>query len=383
MEFLKSELEEIKKQNLYRRLIHSRPLDATKFILNGREVINAASNNYLGLTHDRRVIEFVLSCVKEYGTGSGASRLVVGSFDLHQKLEREIADLKRCDGSIVFPTGYQANVGTISALVGKGDVIFSDRLNHASIIDGCRLSKAEIVVYEHRDLSDLESKLKIRRKFRRALIITDTVFSVDGDVAPVRELKKIAEDYDAIFMVDEAHATGVFGERGGGVTEEQNVEVDVNMGTLSKALASQGGYVAGSELLKDYLVNKARAFIYSTALSPANVAAAIAAIKVVKEDRKIREKLWRNVKLLRKGLKDLNFEILSEESQITPVLIGDEKVGVEFSKELLKNGVFCPILRYPTVPKGMSRVRVSVTAAHTREQIDKILDAFEKARRVI
>lgn len=383
MEFIDLELKELEEVHLLRKLAYLKPLDATRFLLKGKEVINAASNNYLGLTHNPEVIEETKKYIELYGTGGGASRLVVGSFDIHEELEREIAYVKGCEDSIVFSSGYSANVGTISALVGKGDVIFSDELNHASIIDGCRLSKAKIVVYRHRDLRELEKKLKLRDKFRRALIVTDTVFSVDGDIAPIREIKKLAEEYNAIFMVDEAHATGVFGEKGGGVTEELGVKADVNMGTLSKALASQGGYVAGSEKLKEFLVNKARSFIYSTALNPASVAAALAALRVIRENAEIRKTLWRNVRCLRKGLKEIGFKIISEESQITPVLIGDEKTGLEFSRLLLKYGVFCPILRYPTVPKGMSRVRVSVTAAHTEEQIDRILHAFEKARKVV
>ena len=378
-----AELKNLADSNLLRRITHLKPLGPAKFLLNGKEVINAASNNYLGLTHHPEVIRKIKEFVEIYGAGSGASRLVVGSFDLHNELEMEIAKIKGCEDSIVFSSGYAANVGTISSLVGKEDVIFSDELNHASIIDGCRLSKAKIVVYKHRDIYDLEKKLKIRDDFRRALIVTDTVFSVDGDVAPIKEIKKLAVEYNAIFMVDEAHATGVFGEKGGGVTEELGVKVDVNMGTLSKALASQGGYVAGSRTLKEFLVNKARSFIYSTALNPASVAAALAALKVIRHDPEIRRKLWSNVRYLRRGLKEMGFQILSEESQITPVLIGGEREGVEFSKLLLEYGVFCPILRYPTVPRGKSRVRVSVTAAHEREEIDAILYAFEKAKKVV
>ncbi len=377
------ELQKLEKNSLLRNLRYVVPVSPSKFVLNGEIIVNAASNNYLGLSHHPEVINETKKVIDRYGTGAGASRLITGSLDIHAELEEEIALIKNSETSLVFSSGYAANTGTISALVGKGDVIFSDRLNHASIIDGCRLSRADIIVYNHLDVTDLEKKLRKRDEYRKALIVTDTVFSVDGDIAPLKDLKKLAEEHCCMLMVDEAHATGVFGEKGGGVTESMHVEPDINMGTLSKALASQGGYVAGSSTLRDFLVNKARSFIYSTALSPASVASALAAIRVIRKNPRLRKKLWENVELVRKGLEELGFYLISRDSHITPVLIGDERSGVQFSQELLKNGVYCPILRYPTVERGKSRVRVSVTSAHTREDIERILEAFERSKKVV
>ncbi len=377
-EMLAEDIAELKRKSLYRTLRYLRPISASKFLFEGRIIVNAASNNYLGLTHSREVVEEAKKVLEEYGAGSGASRLVSGTFDIHDILEKEIAEIKDCSRSLVFPSGYSTNVGTISAMVGRGDVIFSDRLNHASIIDGCRLSRADVVVYKHCDMYDLEKKLGMRDEYRRAMIVTDSVFSVDGDVAPLRELRKLADEFSCILMVDEAHATGVFGEKGGGVCEAAGVKADVNMGTLSKALASQGGFVAGSDVLIEYLVNKARSFIYSTSLSPPCVASAVAAVRIMRRGE-LRKKLWENVEMLRDGLEDLNFDIVSGDSHITAVLIGDESKGVRFSELLLKNGVYCPVLRYPTVEVGKSRVRVSVTASHTPDDIEKILFAFRKA----
>ncbi|MDP2845039.1 MAG: 8-amino-7-oxononanoate synthase, partial [Candidatus Methanoperedens sp.] len=331
MDWLACELANIKSKGLYRELNTIEGAQAPRIIKNGRELILLSSNNYLGLTSHPKVKKAAIDAVEEYGTGAGGARLTTGNTELHTNLEEKIAQFKDTESALVFSTGYMANVGAISALMKKGDLILSDELNHASIIDGCRLSGAEVRVYPHMDISSIEKTLRTS-KHGKKLIVTDGIFSMDGDIAPLREIVELAKDFDAMVMVDDAHATGVLGKRCGGTADYFNVEVDINMGTLSKALASMGGYIAGSSELIDYLRNRARSFMFSTALAPPAAAAAIAAIECIK-DEKPAKKLWQNVRTYKKGLIDLGFSIESK-TQIIPLLTGDAKTTTEAAAEL-------------------------------------------------
>ncbi|XGI83515.1 8-amino-7-oxononanoate synthase [Halorutilales archaeon Cl-col2-1] len=357
-----------------------------------------SSNSYLGLGSHRRLKEAACRASDKYGTGAGASRLLSGNLEPHRRLEDEIAEYKRTQDALVFSSGYAANVGTITAVTDvrkslisepgdqgsadERDVIFSDELNHASIIDGCRLSDAKTVVYDHCDPDDLREKWK-KHDGRRKLIVTDSVFSMDGDIAPLKEISEIARDDGGFVMVDEAHATGVVGEEGSGVVRREGLvdDIDIQMGTMSKALGSQGGFVAGSSELIDLLVNEARSFVFSTGLSPIDAEVSREAVNLVRsgEGENLREDLWSNVEFLRESLSDLGYEILSRESQIIPVLVGDAEDAVSLGDKLEERGIFAPAVRPPTVPEGTSRIRVSAMATHTDDEIRKVVDAFEEA----
>lgn len=349
----------------------------------GRRVLLLSSNNYLGLTTHPRVVEAAVRAVKEYGTGAGGSRLITGNMSLHRRLEEKIARFKGTEDAVVFATGYMANIGALTSLVGDGDLIASDQLNHASIIDGCRLSRAEVRVFRHNDVRELRAILEGTASYRRRLIVVDGVFSMDGDVAPLPELVELAERYDAMLMVDDAHATGVLGERGKGTVEHFGLEGRgiIQMGTLSKALASQGGYIAGPSALIDYLRNKARSFIYSTALAPAAAAAALAAIEVLEEEPEILRRLRWNVNYLYGGLKDMGYRVSPTLSAVIPVIIGDSGRALALAAALEERGVFVPAIRPPTVPPGTSRLRVTVMATHTAGDLDAALRAFREAGR--
>lgn len=371
------EVERRKREGLHREM---RLAEAANELFDSDALV-FCSNNYLGLATDLRLADAVAEAARRYGTGAGASRLVSGNFGVHRELEDSLADLKDAEDALVFSSGYAANVGTISALVGEGDTVFSDELNHASIVDGCRLSGADVVVYDHCDAEDFRRKYR-DAEGRRKLVVTDSVFSMDGDVAPLREICGAASD--GLVMVDEAHATGVAGDEGGGVVQEMGLEdcVDVQMGTLSKALGSQGGYVAGSEPLVDLLVNEARSFVYSTGLSPVDAAAAKRAVELVRSDAggELRSRLDRNVELLADGLEDLGYDV-HRESHILPVMVGGSADAVELSRRLEEEDVYVPAIRPPTVPEGTSRLRVTVTAKHSRGEVMDALAAFKRAGR--
>jgi len=340
-----------------------------------------SSNNYLGLATHPRVKAAAIAAVKIWGTGSGGSRLTTGNFNLHRQLEKRIARFKRSEDAIIFNTGYMANLGVISALVGRKDLVISDQLNHVSIVDGCRLSRAMVRIYNHNDTLDLDRILLERTSFSRCLIVTDGVFSMDGDIAPLPQLFELAQEHQAILMVDDAHATGVLGDRGAGTVEYFGLEKQgiIQMGTLSKALGSEGGYVAGSTSLIDFLRNRARSFIYSTALSPPVIAAALAALDVLEEEPHLRWQLHANVQFLYRGLKDMGFEVLPTRSAIIPLIVGDAHKAMVLSATLAEIGVFIPAIRPPTVPEGTSRLRITLMATHTRDHIQFALDAFQKA----
>jgi len=382
MRYISDELKNIKEAGLYRKLNVVGSAQGAYLEINGKKYLSFCSNNYLGLANNPLVIKAVKDAVEKYGWGAGASRLVSGNMKLHEALEDEISRFKGKEASIVFPTGYMANIGTISSLVSKGDLVICDKLNHASIIDGCRLSGADFRVYPHCDMEKLENVLRRSAKYSRKLIVTDTVFSMDGDLAPLPDIVGIALKYKAMVMVDEAHGTGVFGEKGSGVVEHFNLSEKVNivMGTLSKAVGSLGGYVSGDADLINYLRNRARSFMYTTALPPAVCAASIAGIKLIQKDASLRESLWHNVRFLKEKLKVLNFNVISSESPIIPILIGDTKEAVEVSKFLYKRGILIPAIRPPTVPARSSRLRLTVMSTHTREDMERLLDALREVK---
>ncbi|MFA5384110.1 MAG: 8-amino-7-oxononanoate synthase [Eubacteriales bacterium] len=383
MEFLKTELDSLRKTDLYRQLKWFEGPQSPRTTVNGRNCILLSSNNYLGLTDHQQVKDAALKAVVRWGTGSGGSRLISGNFLLYKELEEKIAQFKNTEEVIVFSSGYLTNIGTISSLVGPEDAVFSDELNHASIIDGCRLSRSRVVIFDHKDMQQLERALSETQDCRRRLVITDGVFSMDGDLAPLPEIVALAEKYNAFVMVDDAHATGIFGSRGTGTVEHFNLEgkVAVQVGTLSKALASCGGYVTGKSDLINYLRNKARSFIYSTGLPPAAVGSAIAAVDIIREEPEIRARLFDNATFLREGLARLGFTILTRESQIIPILVGDDSLTMAMDKALFERGIFVTGIRPPSVPPGTSRLRVSVMATHTREDLEEVLNVFESAGR--
>ena len=350
--------------------------------IDNKEVILLSSNNYLGLATHPEVINAQIEALKEFGAGSCASRLISGNMSLHGILERKIADFKHTESAIVFPTGYMANVGTISAIVGKGDLIVCDKLNHASIIDGCRLSDAKLRIYPHKDLERLKEILRKESGFKKRLIITDGIFSMDGDIAPLPEIIEVAKNFNAFLMVDDAHATGVLGKRGSGTCEYFGIKkgVDIQMGTLSKALGCLGGYIAGSRILIDYIRNKARSFIYTTGLPPAILGGCIKAIEIVEKGEDLRKKLWRNVESFRSGLKNIGFDIMDSETQIIPVFTGDISSTMKVSQKLFERGIFAPGVRQPTVPKNKCRIRTSIMATHTDEHISRAIDAFRRLK---
>lgn len=356
-EFIEQELEDLKKNNLFREFKKIEKISGTKITIDGKEYINFCSNDYLGLSQNPQIKEKAAEAIREYGFGAGASRLISGTSALHIELEEKIARYKNCQAAIVFSTGYQANLGTITSLVGKEDTVICDRLNHASIIDACRLSGAKFQIYRHCGLKDLEKILRNSLKFKKKLVITEAVFSMDGDIAPIKEITEISKKYGALTMVDYAHATGVI---------EQEGQPDIIMGTLSKALGSIGGFVAGNYQLIDYLRNKARSFIYTTALPPSACAAALAALEIIQNSPKIIEKLWENIYFFHQETSTL---ISKPQSAIIPILIGDTRKTLECSAKLFEQGFFISAIRPPTVPKGTSRLRITINASHTKEEL--------------
>jgi glycine C-acetyltransferase len=381
--FLLTELESLRNRGLYRSLRCVEGDQGPTLLIDGREVINFSSNNYLGLANHPALREAAKEAIDRYGCGSGASRLISGNMTLHVELESKIAKLKGTEAALVFNSGFQANTGVIPVLVGDGDVILSDALNHASIIDGCRLSRAKIIVYGHGDLDEIERRLKKSPPNRRKLIVTESLFSMDGDEAPLTDIVTLAEKYGAIVMVDEAHATGVYEPNGAGIVAKLGLgeRVLVQMGTLGKALGGFGAYVVGSKALRDLLINRCRSFIFTTSLPPAVMAMAIAAIDLVEREPERRQALRNNCQLLRAGLESLGYSLGTSRSQILPLLIGDATQCMELSENLLQRGVFAQGIRPPTVPAGTSRLRITLMATHTPAHIDQALKVFEEIAR--
>lgn len=381
------QLDQIRERGLYRRL---RRLDSAQgpwVAVEGRRVLNLCSNNYLGLAGHPDVIEAGARGLREWGGGSGASRLICGNSAIHEELEQRIARLKGTDAALAYTSGYTANLGIISSLVGKGDHVFSDELNHASIIDGCRLSQARVVVFPHNNLDALEHELRqpLTSAASRRLIVVDAVFSMDGDLAPLSDLAALAERYGSLLMVDEAHATGAFGPGGRGMVVSLGLagHVDVSMGTLSKALGSFGGFAAGSAELRDFLINTSRSFIFATGLPPVSAACALGALDVLEREPSLPLRLQENGELLRRRLRALGFNTLNSQSQIIPVVVGEAARTVEMSRLLLERGVLATAIRPPTVPQGTSRIRVAVMATHTAKDLDFAASAFEEAGRSV
>ena len=358
-------LKELKRKNLFRSFRTITSSCSSTVTYKGKEYLMLASNNYFGLNAHPQVIEAAKKAAEKYGTGNEASRLIV-NLDLHEKLEKEIAKYKKCQAALVYSSGFAANLGIISSIVGKGDVILSDELNHASIIDSCRLSNADIIIYRHCDIKDLESKLH-KVKGKKVLVVTDTVFSMQGDVAPLKDILNLKKNHSFLLMVDDAHATGIIDTNFDGI--------DLHMGTLSKTLGSQGGFVASSRDMIDYLRNTSRTFMYSTGLSPPNTAAALAALKIIIKDKKLRKKLLENARYFRGNLKDIGFNV-GGELQIIPVIIGDNKKVMQFQKLLEQDRIFVTGIRPPTVPEAL--LRVSVSTMHTKEQLDMALTSFKR-----
>ena len=381
--FLQTELESLRNKGLYRSLRCVEGDQGPTLLIDGREVINFSSNNYLGLANHPALREAAKEAIDRYGCGSGASRLISGNMTLHEELESKIAELKGTEAALVFNSGFQANTGIIPVLVGEGDVILSDALNHASIIDGCRLARAKIVVYGHCDLDELERGLKNSLPNSRKLIVTESLFSMDGDEAPLADIVSLAEQHGAIVMVDEAHATGVYEPNGAGIVAKLGLgeRVLVQMGTLGKALGGFGAYVAGSKALRELLINRCRSFIFTTSLPPAVMAMAIAAIDLIEKEPERRQALRNNCQLLRGGLESLGYSLGTSRSQILPLMIGDATQCMKLSEDLLQRGVFAQGIRPPTVPAGTSRLRITLMATHTPAHIDQALEVFKEVAR--
>ncbi len=381
LKWLDRELSAIREKGLFRDLTELETGQTPEVSIGGRKYILLGSNGYLGLSVHPEVKKAAAAALEKYGTGSGGSRLVSGTTDLHRRLEEKIAAFKKTEAAVVFSSGYLANIGTIQALAGPGDLILSDELNHASIIDGCRISGAEVKIYGHLDFNRLESLLSGERSSRRKLIVTDTVFSMDGDLADLSEICEISDRYGCMLMVDEAHATGVLGRRGSGATEHFGVEkrVSVAMGTLSKAVGSIGGYIAGDRRLIDFIKNRARSFIFDTSLPASALAASAAAIKIIERDLDRRSHLWQMINLFKTGLEKTGLEVLPSQSAIVPVFIGEPGPAMEFASALRAGGIYTPAVRPPSVPSGKCRIRASIMATHEKKHIESALAAFEKA----
>src|SRR5512132_3485387 len=381
LDYLKQRLAELDQQGL---LLQPRTLEGptgARARFDGRDVINLASNNYLGLASHPRMNAAASKAASELGAGTGAVRTIAGSMTLHRELERRFADFKRAEDALMFQSGFTANAGTVAAILDKQDVIVSDRLNHASIIDGARLSRAEIKVFEHKDADHADALLRESKAVgRRQLLVTDGVFSMDGDIAPLPALVEVAERHDAIMMVDDAHASGVLGEGGAGSVDHFGLHgrVDVQVGTLSKAFGVVGGFIAGPRHLIEWLQNRGRPYLFSNSAPPAVIAACMAALDIIRDEPDRLERLWANTRVFKDGLEALGFDTGESETPITPVITGDEEKTQEFARRLFDEGVFTPAIVFPTVGKGRARVRTIVTADHTEEDLKEALDAFRR-----
>ncbi|KXZ39386.1 2-amino-3-ketobutyrate coenzyme A ligase [Alkalithermobacter thermoalcaliphilus JW-YL-7 = DSM 7308] len=381
MTFLKEKIDTLKEEGLYKELVTLEGPNESECIINGKKVINLSSNNYLGFANHPRLKQAAIDAINLYGAGAGAVRPIVGNMKIHDELEQILARFKREEAVLVFQSGFNCNAGTIQAVTEEGDLIISDELNHASIIDGARLSKAKKTTFKHSDMDDLERILKENKdKYKKMLIITDGVFSMDGDIAKLPEIVELAEKYKAMTYVDDAHASGVLGENGRGTVDHFDLHgrVDFTIGTLSKAIGVVGGYVAGKKVTIEWLINRGRPFLFSTALPPAVVGACIEAIKMLMESSEYTDRLWENATYFKKNIKDCGFDIGQSQTPITPIIIGDESKTKDFSKKLFEKGVFVSPIVFPTVPKGTGRVRCMITAGHSKDQLDKAVDIISQ-----
>jgi glycine C-acetyltransferase len=383
--YLGAELDTLRQQGLYRslRILDDRQAASAHF--DGREVVNLSSNNYLGLTTHPRLIERAIEATRELGVGSGSVRTIAGTMAIHMELERRLAAFKHTEAVVVFQSGFAANAGTVASILTRDDVVISDELNHASIIDGCRLSRATIKVFPHKDVDAARTVLRELPPSQRKLLITDGVFSMDGDLGALPALCDLAEEFGCIMMVDDAHASGVFGRNGRGTVDHFGMHgrVDVQVGTLSKAIGSLGGYVAGTRAFIEYLYHRARPFLFSTSHPPAVAAACIAALDILEQEPEIIDRLWENTRFFKEGLVKLGFNTGISESPITPVIAGDGALAMQLSDRLFEAGVFAQGIAYPTVARDKARVRTIVTATHTRDQLQFALDTFGKVGRAL
>ena len=379
-EYLQKELDEMQEQGTFRKLIPLESAQGSKVTIKGKEVIQLSSNNYLGLTSHPKMKEAADIANKEYGVGTGSVRTIAGTLKMHEDFEEKLAEFKHTEAALVFQSGFTTNQGVLSSILGKEDVVISDELNHASIIDGIRLTKADRKIYKHVDMESLEDALKQSGDYRTRLIVTDGVFSMDGNIAPLPEIVQLAEKYDALVMVDDAHASGVLGDNGRGTVNHFNLDgrVHIQVGTLSKAIGVLGGYVASTKTLREYLIHKGRPFLFSTSHPPAVTAANDAAIDVLLNEPELIDKLWDNTKFFKKGLSSLGFDTGISETPVTPVMVGDDALTHQFSDELFEEGVFAQGIVFPTVQRGKGRIRTIVTAEHSKEELQDALDAFEK-----
>lgn len=380
--FLRENLEDLKGKGLYNTIEPLESANGPLIKINGQELINLSSNNYLGLATDKRLKDVASEAIEKFGVGAGAVRTINGTLELHVRLEEKLAQFKHTEAAIAYQSGFNCNMAAISAVMDKNDAILSDELNHASIIDGCRLSRAKIIRFNHSDMEDLRAKAKAATEsgqYNKIMVITDGVFSMDGDIAKLPEIVEIAEEFDLITYVDDAHGSGVLGNGAGTVKHfGLSDRVDFQIGTLSKAIGVVGGYVAGKQELIDWLKVRSRPFLFSTSLTPADVAASIKAIEILMESNELNEMLWENANYLKKGLSELGFNIGESETPITPCIIGDEVKTQQFSMRLYEEGVYAKAIVFPTVPQGTGRVRNMPSAAHTKEMLDNAITIYEK-----
>ncbi|SFX33907.1 glycine C-acetyltransferase [Thermoactinomyces sp. DSM 45891] len=377
---LEEEIQSWKDAGMYRPLTEIESEQGARVVIRGKEVIQLSSNNYLGLTTHPRLRKAAIEAVEKFGAGTGSVRTIAGTFSLHEEFERKLAEFKHTEAALVFQSGFTANVGVVATILSAEDVVISDELNHASIIDGIRLTKAGRRIYKHVDMEDLEKALQETQSARMRLIVTDGVFSMDGNIAPLPQIVELAEKYNSIVMVDDAHASGVLGRNGRGTVDhfDLNGRVHIQIGTLSKAIGVLGGYVAGPKVLREYLIQRARPFLFSTSHPPAVTAACLEAVNVLLEEPEIMERLWDNARFFKDGLSQLGFNTGHSETPVTPVIIGDDALTMKFSDALFEEGVYAQGIAFPTVQKGKARVRTIVTASQTKEDLQKALDAFEK-----
>lgn len=378
-EHITEAINEMKEQGTFRKLVPLESAQGNEVTIDGNTYVQLSSNNYLGLANHPRLKQAAVEAVEQFGAGTGSVRTIAGTFEMHEAFERELAEFKHPEAALVFQSGFATNLGVLSALLGPEDVVISDALNHASIIDGIRLTKAARRIYKHVDLEDLEKALQETQEYRTRLIVTDGVFSMDGNIAPLPEIVELAEKYDAAVMVDDAHASGVLGENGRGTVNHFGLDgrVALQVGTLSKAIGVLGGYVACSHDVRDFLIQKGRPFLFSTSHPPAVVAANREALHVMKEEIELFDRLWANTEFFKNGLRELGFDIGSATTPITPVMLGEETLAHTFSDQLKGHGVFAQSIAFPTVEKGKARIRTIVTAEHTPDDLERALAAFK------
>jgi glycine C-acetyltransferase len=379
LQWIQDEIQKLKDDGLYNRIRTLSSPQGAWLVVDGQRVLNFCSNNYLGMANHPRIVQAAQEAVKKYGVGPAAVRSIAGTMDLHLELERRLAAFKGVEAAITFQSGFTANIGTIPALVGKEDAVFSDELNHASIIDGCRLSGAKIIRYAHCNPQDLDRVLSEERdKFPRAMVITDGVFSMDGDISPLDKIYEVAQKYDAILMVDDAHGEGVIGKGGRGIVDHFGLhgKVDVEVGTLSKAFGVVGGVSAGNPVVVEWLRQRGRPFLFSSAMTVPDVAACLAAVDILEESTELVDKLWDNARYFKAEMRHLGFDTGLSTTPITPIMLGEAPLAQQFSHELFENGLFAMSIGFPTVPKGKARIRVMISAAHSQDDLDKGLEIF-------